>query len=637
MAIDEARDARRRRRRAAHRRGPRVRRRRRHRRARGPDRRRRRRRAPSAASAIFRRFETSPKPTIAAVNGFALGGGCELAMACHIRIASEKAKFGQPEVKLGIVPGYGGTQRLPRLVGKGRALQLLLTGEMIDARGGVSHRARESRRAGRGADRDARARCSATMLAQGPLAVAHCIEAVDRGLDMPLDDAHRARGDRTSACSPPPTTRREGMRAFLEKRAGDVHRQRDARSRRARRAARRLALRDFRNLARVDLALAGRGVVDHRRERPGQDEPARGDLLPPAAPLGARRARRRTSCASAPRAFTSRAQRRRRRAPRAVGVGFERAGQAQAREARRRRAAAAERRARRAALRALLAGRRRARRRRAERAAALSRHPARAHRRGRISPRCSATAPRSRSATPRCATRARTRAHGGAARRGVGSRRSPSTARCCGASARDWVEQPRRDSPSLCAAIGEQRRVGDALRHARSSRQSPSRTTCASALAARARAEARARHAARAHARRSASRRSRAHARRSRAARIRLGGPAAHGGDRAAAARGARRCASGSARAPLLLLDDPFAELDARRSARILELLGARRDWGRRCSTVPRESDIPPALTRLARWRIAAAWSSATMRTQVRREPGEEEARRRSATCSPVC
>src|SRR5919108_1160573 len=86
-----------------------------------------------SGQAVFRRFETSPKPTLAAVNGFALGGGCELAMACHFRIASEGAKFGQPEVKLGITPGYGGTQRLPRLVGRGRALQLLLTGEIIDA------------------------------------------------------------------------------------------------------------------------------------------------------------------------------------------------------------------------------------------------------------------------------------------------------------------------------------------------------------------------------------------------------------------------------------------------------------------------------------------------------------------------
>src|SRR5580765_2718121 len=83
--------------------------------------------------AVLRRLETCGKPVIAAINGFALGGGCELAMACHIRIASDKAKFGQPEVKLGIVPGFGGSQRLPRLVGKGRALELLLTGDMIDA------------------------------------------------------------------------------------------------------------------------------------------------------------------------------------------------------------------------------------------------------------------------------------------------------------------------------------------------------------------------------------------------------------------------------------------------------------------------------------------------------------------------
>ena len=83
--------------------------------------------------AVFNKIESSPKPIIAAVNGFALGGGCELAMACHLRIASENAKFGQPEVKLGIIPGYGGTQRLVQLIGKGKALELLMTADTIDA------------------------------------------------------------------------------------------------------------------------------------------------------------------------------------------------------------------------------------------------------------------------------------------------------------------------------------------------------------------------------------------------------------------------------------------------------------------------------------------------------------------------
>jgi enoyl-CoA hydratase len=82
---------------------------------------------------IFKKIEDSPKPVIAAVNGFALGGGCELAMACHFRIASENAKFGQPEVKLGLIPGYGGTQRLTQLIGKGRAIELLITANVIDA------------------------------------------------------------------------------------------------------------------------------------------------------------------------------------------------------------------------------------------------------------------------------------------------------------------------------------------------------------------------------------------------------------------------------------------------------------------------------------------------------------------------
>ena len=164
----------------------------------------------------FRLFETSPKPTLAAVNGFALGGGCELAMSCHLRIASDKAKFGQPEVKLGIVPGYGGSQRLPRLVGKGRALELLLTGDMIDAA--------EALRIGlvnRVVAADALITTSrallTTMLANGPLAMAHCIEAVDRGLDMSLDDAIALEASYFGLLSTS-ADKAEGMRAFLEKR-----------------------------------------------------------------------------------------------------------------------------------------------------------------------------------------------------------------------------------------------------------------------------------------------------------------------------------------------------------------------------------------------------------------------------------
>jgi enoyl-CoA hydratase len=164
----------------------------------------------------FRRFETSPKPTLAAVNGFALGGGCELAMACHLRIASEAAKFGQPEVKLGIVPGYGGSQRLPRLVGKGRALQLLLTGEMIDAaeayRIGLVNRVVPA-----GELLPAARALLSTILAQGPLAVAHCLEAVDRGLDLGLDDAIALEASYFGLLSAT-HDKTEGMRAFLEKR-----------------------------------------------------------------------------------------------------------------------------------------------------------------------------------------------------------------------------------------------------------------------------------------------------------------------------------------------------------------------------------------------------------------------------------
>jgi enoyl-CoA hydratase len=170
---------------------------------------------------VFRRFETSPKPTIAAVNGFALGGGCELAMSCHLRIASEHAKFGQPEVKLGIGPGYGGTQRLPRLVGKGRALQLLMTGEMIDA--AEAHRIGLVNRVVPAAELvDVTTTLLRQMVANGPLAVAACIEAVDRGLEGSIDDGLLLEAVMFGVLSGT-ADMREGTAAFLAKRTPAFH------------------------------------------------------------------------------------------------------------------------------------------------------------------------------------------------------------------------------------------------------------------------------------------------------------------------------------------------------------------------------------------------------------------------------
>lgn len=169
-----------------------------------------------AGQEVLRRIETSPKPVIAAVNGFALGGGCELAMACHIRIASDKAKFGQPEVKLGLTPGYGGTQRLPRLVGKGRALELLLTGDMIDA--ADAHRIGLVNRVVRDDELLPSARAMLRLIiANGPLAVALCIEAVDRGLEMPLEAGLVLEANHFSV-SAATEDMSEGTSAFLEKR-----------------------------------------------------------------------------------------------------------------------------------------------------------------------------------------------------------------------------------------------------------------------------------------------------------------------------------------------------------------------------------------------------------------------------------
>jgi enoyl-CoA hydratase len=169
-----------------------------------------------AGQRVFRRLEQCGKPVLAAVNGFALGGGCELAMACHIRIASEQAKFGQPEVKLGISPGYGATVRLPRLVGKGRALELLLTGRVIDAdeafRIGLVNRVVPSDRLISEAEALLR-----VILENGPLAIRACLETVEAALDMAVDQGLLLEANQFGLLSAT-ADMREGTKAFVEKR-----------------------------------------------------------------------------------------------------------------------------------------------------------------------------------------------------------------------------------------------------------------------------------------------------------------------------------------------------------------------------------------------------------------------------------
>ncbi len=165
---------------------------------------------------VLDRIERLGKPVVAAVNGFALGGGCELALACHVRVASENARLGTPEVKLGIMCGYGGTQRLPRLVGKGRALEMLLTGEMVDAqealRIGLVNRVVPKDKLL--AEADALLR---KMLANGPVSLRFTLLAVNDGLEMPLHEAQRAEATLFGLiCST--GDMKEGTKAFLEKR-----------------------------------------------------------------------------------------------------------------------------------------------------------------------------------------------------------------------------------------------------------------------------------------------------------------------------------------------------------------------------------------------------------------------------------
>jgi enoyl-CoA hydratase len=165
---------------------------------------------------IIHRLETLGKPAIAAINGFALGGGCELALACTLRIASRNAKLGQPEVKLGIIPGYGGSQRLPRLCGKGVAHELILTGEMISAeeslRVGLVNRVVDSNELLATAEAIAR-----KIIANAPLAVKYALEAVEHGMEMPQEEGLYLEATLFGLCCATQDMR-EGTRAFLEKR-----------------------------------------------------------------------------------------------------------------------------------------------------------------------------------------------------------------------------------------------------------------------------------------------------------------------------------------------------------------------------------------------------------------------------------
>jgi enoyl-CoA hydratase len=168
---------------------------------------------------IFRRIETLGKPVIACIDGFALGGGCELAMACTLRLAASTARLGQPEIKLGLIPGYGGTQRLPRLVGPGAALKMILTGAMIDAPEAFRIGLVDEVVPGDTEALRVRAQALAQLLAgMPPLAIAAAIEAVDRGASLPLDEALALEAGifgRLFATE----DKREGTLAFLEKRA----------------------------------------------------------------------------------------------------------------------------------------------------------------------------------------------------------------------------------------------------------------------------------------------------------------------------------------------------------------------------------------------------------------------------------
>lgn len=165
---------------------------------------------------LFRKIETMEKPIIAAVNGFALGGGCELSMCCDIRIASERAKFGQPEVGLGITPGFGGTQRLPRLVGEGRAKELIFTTDIIDAN--EAYRIGLANKVVTGEVlMDTAMEMAENIASKGQFAIRYAKESINRGGEVDLDTAMSIEKNLFGLCFAS-EDQKEGMAAFLEKR-----------------------------------------------------------------------------------------------------------------------------------------------------------------------------------------------------------------------------------------------------------------------------------------------------------------------------------------------------------------------------------------------------------------------------------
>jgi enoyl-CoA hydratase len=175
----------------------------------------------SFGQAVLNLIENLGKPVVAAINGFALGGGCETAMACTIRLAAESAKFGQPEVKLGLLPGGGGTQRLPRLVGKGRAMQLILTGEMMSAQ--EAYRIGLVNEVLPAANLIPRAEAILKLIAtNAPIAVKYALDAANKGMETSQSEGQSLEASYFGLCAGT-EDKAEGTKAFLEKRAPQFH------------------------------------------------------------------------------------------------------------------------------------------------------------------------------------------------------------------------------------------------------------------------------------------------------------------------------------------------------------------------------------------------------------------------------